>query len=121
VLRAHSRLLRRNDDGCLDAFKIAHGHVGVRVFAFEILRGFDGQLPLVIVGPRLAVDRDLSARAGVLLHQPMSPARSSSRIARAPPTEAALPCSMMTCVTVVDAHRMLACIWRLRPGAGKRR
>jgi hypothetical protein len=63
VLRAHSRLLRRNDDACLDAFKIARGHVGVRVVALEILHGFDSQLPLVIVGPRLAVARDLPARA----------------------------------------------------------
>src|SRR3979411_1295766 len=63
-LPSHSRLLRRNDDGCLDAFKIARGPVGLWVFALEILRGFDGQLPLVIVGPGLAVDRDLPARAG---------------------------------------------------------
>ena len=79
VLRAHSRRLRRNDDGCLDAFKIAHGHVGVWVFALEILRGFDGQLLAVIIGPRLAVDRDLPARAGIFRYdsQPVAPVRGA--------------------------------------------
>jgi len=37
ILSPHWRLLRRNDDGCLDAFKIAHGHVGVRVLASCLL------------------------------------------------------------------------------------
>jgi hypothetical protein len=80
---------RLDHDRLFDASKIAHGHISVRVLELEVLRAFDRQFPAVIIAPRLAVDRDLSARAGVLLHQPKSPARSSSRIARADIDEAA--------------------------------
>jgi hypothetical protein len=70
----HPRLLRRDHDRLFDAFKIAHGHIRMRVLELEILRAFDRQLPAVIIAPRPAVDRDLPARAGLLL-QPNSPAR----------------------------------------------
>jgi hypothetical protein len=79
-LPSHSRLLRRNDDGFLDAFKIARGHVGVRVFALEIWRGFDGQLLAVIIGPRLAVDCDLPAPVFLAVIR-KDPRASSPRIA----------------------------------------
>jgi hypothetical protein len=62
-LLAAPRPLPLNNNCLFGAFKIAHGHVGVRVFAPKILRGFDGQLLAVIIGPRPAVDRNLPARA----------------------------------------------------------
>jgi hypothetical protein len=62
---AHLWRLRRYDDGPLDAFEIAHGHFDIWIFALEILRRLDGDLPVDTIAARLAVDRDLPARAAV--------------------------------------------------------
>jgi hypothetical protein len=42
--------LRLDHDRLFDAFKVAHGHIGVRVFELEVLRAIDRQLLAVIIG-----------------------------------------------------------------------